>query len=111
MARNRVDYCIICGQTPCACSKQHKIQPKKATKLVPTVVAPTGVPAEGRVNLANIPKIITDEQREFNCAVTVLADADLLHRDELERHRASIELPSHRIDALIWRQDVYRNNS
>jgi hypothetical protein len=40
----------------------------------------------------------------MRAALTALADAGLLHWEELERHRDTIELPAWRIDALIWRQ-------
>lgn len=38
-------------------------------------------------------------------ALTALAGADLLHRDELVKHRAKIDLPDHKVDAMIWKQD------
>lgn len=47
----------------------------------------------------------SQEETELRIALTVLADAELLCPEDLERERERIDLPSWRIDALIWRQN------
>jgi hypothetical protein len=46
----------------------------------------------------------SQEETELRAALTVLADAELLCAEDLERERERIDLPSWRIDALIWKQ-------
>lgn len=114
MARNRVDYCILCGETTCVCNRQRRIQPRKATapaqaaQSIPMTqpAQPAAQQQQARVKLTSVPKVATEDQVEFDRAITVLADAEILHRNELDKYRANIDLPDHRIDAMIWRQDV-----
>lgn len=128
MARNRVDACMFCEQAPCECNKKPKAAAPRAAKpkpakavqitaptvpaprvapVVPKVVMPKIIAAKpiktSRANLSSVKTINQSDDQEFRAALTALSS--LLHRDELELHRSSIDLPPHKIDALIWRQD------
>jgi len=45
----------------------------------------------------------TDDDAEFRRALTVLAEAELLNDEALREHRGLLNLPSWKIDALIWK--------
>lgn len=112
MARNTVDFCIICGCLPCKCTpspskrtatrKVVKPPPAATVKTVHIVKAPEPGPA--RPNLSTIRSVKSADDLEFERAITVLAAADLLHYEHLIEYRQVIDLPPHRIDAMIWRQ-------
>lgn len=126
MARNRVDTCMFCNRAPCACNAKPiktsvkkvapnptmpakpKLEPKLEPKPIPAPPSRSAVPQprkEVRPNLSGIRAIRSKDEEELARAITVLAEAGLLHRDELIRHRIMIGLPKHRVDALIWRQE------
>lgn len=65
----------------------------------------TGAIQGGARPVRNVPLPQPDteeENRMFRQALTALAP--LLCAEDLEQHRDKIDLPSHRVDALIWRQ-------
>lgn len=126
MTRRAVDYCMFCDTIPCSCNKKPaKTTPKLKKKSAPTIPVPTespvttkptvstkstkpttsSVPTKPPVDFTKIKQIRTEEDLALRNALTVLANADLLHRDELVKHRDMIDLPTNRIDILIWRQD------
>lgn len=119
-ARRVADSCMFCEDEPCICIKKPKkstLKPKnKPTTSVPTestIPTKSPVPTKSRKptttiatpDFTQIKQIRSEEDQAFRNALTALADADLLHRDELVRHRGMIDLPSTRIDLMIWRQD------
>lgn len=109
MPKNTADSCMFCGANPCECNKPAKkaavprVKQVKPViqKLTPSVVARPTKPA-----LQAVARVRDQEKAELGRAITVFADLDMLHRDELEKHRDIIDLPRDRIDAMIWRQDV-----
>lgn len=120
MPRNTVDTCIICSEVDCRCNKvPKKVVPKKTRPSPPTRVAPTRVAPRGGVAKVVLPeqqsqpkptlpqvKSASQIERELLAnAITCFAAEDMLHRDELVKHRDLIHLPQHRIDAMIWKQD------
>lgn len=133
MARNKFDTCMFCNQLPCSCSKKTPVKktPKSrvakpaaaAVTTTPQPIAPepkrtvtpirvTSPPRRPIANLNSRPdhsairSVKSDDERELARAITVLANAGLLHKSELARHRKLIDLPAWRVDALIWKQDV-----
>ncbi len=127
MARNTVDVCMICDQVDCRCNKRpaKKAVPKKAVPKIPAPasldrpkpnppvrVAPTrtgagktGEPDQAVPSLARVKSAREIEDEELGRAITCFAEQDMLHRDELIKYRRIINLPPHRIDAMIWKQD------
>lgn len=132
MARNKVDDCMFCGNNPCDCNKPSKPERAqkipRATK--PTVVVE--LPAEAvapaiksvrpparvpnRVPLCKrepaqrvqpktptVKQFRTEDEKEWRRALTVIALSGLIGEDELTKHRDSFDLPSWKIDALIWK--------
>lgn len=111
MAR-QTDNCMFCDALPCVCGKPKSVVriPSKAQKPA-TPVAPVAKPIPAApVSIPKSPSKIVNlsspDDAEMARAITVLAEAELLHRDELVKHRRAIAMPSYKIDALIWRQDV-----
>ena len=119
MARNTVDFCIICGCLPCKCMPKpaKKTATRKVVKSPPTsmartvhtvrapvLAAPSTPTRPTRPNLSTIRSVKSDDDLEFERAITVLAAADLLHYEHLMEYRQVIDLPPHKIDAMIWRQ-------
>ena len=125
MARNTADACMFCGVNHSGnCPSDDKPVRKKALPKVERVrqhAQPAAVkdsppvPAAGskagparpptnRPNLAAIKRVRDPELEELGRAITCFAAEDMLHMDELVKHRAIIALPAHTIDAMIWRQ-------
>lgn len=119
MARNTADACMFCGLNPCRCGKPAKAA-LKVTRVRPSA-APTGPPSVTasrerisevgavtvaspvRPNLANVQRVKDPGTEEMARAVTVFAEAEMLHHSSLIEHRDLIRLPPHEIDRLIWR--------
>lgn len=132
MARNLADACIFCGEQACQCGKPAK---KKVTKSPATInrvratprassspsdsktgreVAGVSAvkedssatpPSRERPNLSTLSRVRDHDLEAEAAAVTIFAEADMLHRDSLVELRHLIRLPTHQVDALIWRQD------
>lgn len=125
MARNRADVCMFCDQLPCRCGKPPrepkaprapKTEPSRPTFKQPVQQIPVKVPSKvpGGVQAVKIDRpqpvapvikeIRSQEEVDMRNALTALADAELLCAEDLAKHKAMIDLPSWRIEALIWRQ-------
>lgn len=109
MVKNTVDFCMLCGAVPCECSKKpdKKSTTRRTVKSVtlpppPVSAAPKIVKA--RPNLSVIRAVKSADELEMEQAISVLAAADMLHYQHLIEYRQIIDLPAHRIDAMIWRQ-------
>jgi hypothetical protein len=125
MARGRSDECMFCGGNPCECNK-----PSKPTRIrkVPTgetpAVAPPAKrlrppakvphaatvrsPAPAQRTPAPVKQYRTEEEQQWRRAITIIAESGLIGEDELTKHRASINLPPWKIDALIWKSQNSR---
>lgn len=74
---------------------------QKLPVKIPNRAAPSSVPQPTR---AAVREIRSQEETDLRMALTALADAGLLCADDLEANRKLIDLPSWKVDALIWRQ-------
>ena len=132
MAQNRVEECMFCERLPCECNK--KVKPKPAAKSAPKKAPPTTVtdsvaPAQNPVSPVKIPSAAksavqstppaqkssvqftsarTDERALERYALTVLAESEILAADSLREIRDRLDLPSWKIDALIWKAECYK---
>lgn len=112
-------FCMFCENVPCTCrssSKKTKAkEPSPPVEIALPAVAPTrsrGLSAANLLKPTVLPhktvlsQVSSDDDAELARAITVLAGAGLLHRDELIKHRDKIHLPPVKIDAMIWKQDL-----
>jgi hypothetical protein len=125
MARNTADACMFCGENHSgncggtaakkSAPKVTRVRPEKPAQPVapqPTQRAESSKPDEVSVfddagykpAMTSIARVRDPQEEELSRAITVLADADLLHHEELDKHRDRIKLPSYRINAMIWKQ-------
>ena len=74
-----------------------------ATEVAPSTVQPDRPLRRTRPNLAGVTRVRDPLVEAENTAITVFAEADMLHHETLEELRDRIQLPPTRIDALIWR--------
>lgn len=117
MARDTVNACMFCGSNPCACTAK----PKKTAPRVERVrKTPASAPETGEVgsaspavsrqtnhtrpNLANLQRVRDPSLEAEAAAITLFAEADMLHHTSLAELRDRIRLPDYKIDAMIWRQ-------
>lgn len=113
MPKNTVDACMFCGFVTCECGKKRKPTPlaraKRATPKPPVAqpAAPTVQPASRSTqsNLTSATRAKSESEEALGKAITAFAEQDMLHYEELVRHRAIIDLPEHVIDRMIWRQE------
>ncbi len=86
---------MYCEESPCGCNKV-----KPVRKPVKRVIA---APVEVKASLSSVKAIRPTEDVEFETALTVLAEAGMLHPDELVTHRKSIKLTDEKIKILVWK--------
>ncbi len=79
------------------------IRPRPARVQPPIQVKP---PTQPRPGLEAVVRAQEEYTEALGKAITVFAELEMLHRDELQKHRKIISLPDHVIDRMIWRQDV-----
>jgi hypothetical protein len=108
---------MFCGSNPCACTaKPKKTVPKvervrKAPAPTPEKdevgsPSPAAVwqPDKARPNLVNLERVRDPSIEAEAAAITLFAEADMLHHTSLVELRDRIRLPDYKIDAMIWRQ-------
>jgi hypothetical protein len=124
MARTAAEDCMFCG-TAHAGQCGGKPKPLKvdrarktaspSTMAQPSVAPPATVEVVGEVepsvvverarpNLANVNRVRDPHEIALGRALTIFAERFDLHHEDVAKYRNLIDLPEHRLDAMIWRQ-------
>lgn len=120
MARMQVETCMFCGGSPCTCNKpEPKTRVPRVAKPKVPVVAPTEpvvsasvgepiVTPRRRAPLRATPRPVVDEepgdQEEYKRALTILCRSGLVCADDIEKHKADLNMEPIAARALIWRK-------
>ncbi len=128
------DNCMFCMNLPCTCEKLKTSRPRKkaaptstapvVTSAPPPVTRPVEAPGKvgpsevfsgaespfpkeksARPNLSTVARVRDAGDEAMSKAVTLFAQAFLIHHEDLRRLKPMINLPEHEIDAMIWRQE------
>lgn len=126
MARNRIDECMFCERIPCQCGRparpdkssragstktdrptrspsRNDAEPSRPPVKIPRAATATDYrPVVAARTIPVVRQVISEDDLELRRALTVLAE--IISAEDLEANRHMIDLPSWKVDALIWKQ-------
>lgn len=114
-ARQASNACIFCMPDPCTCFEKPKkpvnsVGKRQISESAPPSKTATLVKQDviTRSDLSSVTRSAADakerEDREFRDALTVLCVSGLVGSEDIEKHRAELNMSKDEIDILIWKQ-------
>lgn len=113
MARNQIEFCMLCGEAPCACVKEKNARSvsKPAINTVAKSSAkgilPAGdpVPAPHRTALVetSAAKASSKDDRDFRYAVTLLCTSGMVSAQSVAENTEHLNMSESEVQVLIWK--------